>query len=112
MTQSTAVDLDHEAGKTQNIRQANFLHWSSDLLVPVSFVGSSSLLLPLEKWALNCGLGAVVGDILKIPQSGIHTCYGMAMRKMYDPVCGPRACDIVANNISIIARVLSKAKLN
>ena len=31
---------------------------------------------------------------------------------MSDPVCGPRACDIVANYIFRIARVLSKAKLN
>ena len=31
---------------------------------------------------------------------------------MSDPVCGPRAFDIVANYIFRIARVLSKAKLN
>ena len=31
---------------------------------------------------------------------------------MSDPVYGPRACDIVANYILRIARVLSKAKLN
>jgi hypothetical protein len=48
----------------------------------------------------------------KLPQSGIRTCCGMAKRKMYDPVCGPRACNIVANYILIIAQVLSKAKLN
>jgi hypothetical protein len=31
---------------------------------------------------------------------------------MSDPMCGPSACDIVANYIFRIARVLSKAKLN
>ena len=33
-------------------------------------------------------------------------------RKMSDPVYGPRACDIVANYILRIARILFKAKLN
>ena len=40
-----------------------------------------------------------------IPQSRIRTCCGMAKRKMYNPVCGPRACDIVPNYILIIARL-------
>jgi hypothetical protein len=31
---------------------------------------------------------------------------------MFDPVCGPRAFDIVANYIFRIGRVLSKDKLN
>ena len=37
--------------------------------------------------------------------------HGTVQTPVFQP-CGPRACDIVAKYISIISRVLSKAKLN